>query len=164
MAIVSYILGPCPSCGKKSFGNVDVYGSHVLRGCGACEYKDRVPLPPVKKKIIYLDQFFLSLAFRQSNARFVEAAELIKKLASFQLLVAPYSTVHEDETHQWERYAELFSFIKATSRGHVFLSAYDVARFQLERAFDAWLAGGSAEYARDSRGSFALSKSGPFRP
>jgi transcription elongation factor Elf1 len=59
MAIVSYILGPCPSCGKKSFGNVDVYGSHVLRGCGACEYKDRVPLPPVKKKIIYLDQFFL---------------------------------------------------------------------------------------------------------
>jgi hypothetical protein len=150
LALVSYILGRCPGCGRESFGNVDVYGSYVSRGCGSCKYNERVPLPRVKKKIIYLDQFFLSHAFRQSDARFVEAAERIKKLAALQLVVAPYSTVHEDETHQWEQHAALFSFIKATSRGHVFLPAYDVARLQLEKAFDAWLAGQSAEYMRDS--------------
>ena len=36
---------------------------------------------------------------------------------------------------------ELFKFIKATSRGHEFSPAYDVERVQLEKAFDAWLAG-----------------------
>jgi hypothetical protein len=154
MALVTYILGICPGCGKKSFGNVDVYSTYVLRGCGACKYKESVRLPRARKKIMYLDQFFLSHVFRGSEARFVEAAERIKNLAALQLLVVPYSTVHEDETHQWEQHAELFSFIKATSRGHDFLPAYEVERIQLEKAFDAWLAGRPAEYVRDGRDVF----------
>jgi hypothetical protein len=149
LAIVSYLLGCCPGCGKKSFGNVDVYSTHVLRGCGACKYKESVRLPPIRKKILYLDQFFLSHVFRGSDARFVEAASRIEKLAALQLLLVPYSSVHEDETHQWERHAELFKFIKATSRGHEFLPAYDVERIQLEKAFDAWLARSPAEFVSD---------------
>ena len=151
LAIVSYLLGSCPSCGKESFGNVDVYSMYVLRGCGACKYKESVQLPPIRKKIMYLDQFFLSHAFRGSDARFIEAACRIEKLAALQLLVVPYSSVHEDETHQWERHAELFKFIKATSRGHEFSPAYDVERVQLEKAFDAWLAGTPAKFALADR-------------
>jgi len=154
LAIVSYLLGSCPGCGKESFGNVDVYSTYVLRGCGTCKYKESVKLPPIRKKIMYLDQFFLSHVFRGSEARFVEAANRIEKLAALQLLVVPYSSVHEDETHQWERHAELFKFIKATSRGHEFSPAYDVERVQLEKAFDAWLAGSPAKLVFDDRDVF----------
>jgi hypothetical protein len=154
LAIVSYLLGSCPGCGKESFGNVDVYSTYVLRGCGTCKYKESVKLPPIRKKIMYLDQFFLSHVFRGSEARFVEAANRIEKLAALQLLVVPYSSVHEDETHQWERHAELFKFIKATSRGHEFSPAYDVERVQLEKAFDAWLAGSPAKFVFDDRDVF----------
>jgi hypothetical protein len=113
-----------------------------------------VQLPAVRKKVLYLDQFFLSHVFRENDPRFIEAAGRVKKLAALQLLVVPYSSVHEDETHQWEKYAELFNFIKATSRGHEFSPAYDVERIQLEKAFDAWLVGKRAEYVRDDRDAF----------
>jgi hypothetical protein len=103
---------------------------------------------------MYLDQFFLSHAFRGSDARFIGAASRIEKLAALQLLVVPYSSVHEDETHQWERHAELLKFIKATSRGHEFSPAYDVERVQLEKAFDAWLAGSPAKFVFDDRDVF----------
>jgi len=154
MALVTYILGDCPGCGKQGFGNVDVYSTYVLRGCGGCKYKESVQLPPIRKKIMYLDQFFLSHVFRGSDARFVEAARRIEKLAGLQLLLVPYSSVHEDETHQWEQHAELFKFIKATSRGHQFAPAYDVEKVQLEKAFDAWLAGSPAEFVYDDRDVF----------
>ncbi|MER9849608.1 hypothetical protein NKJ55_20150 [Mesorhizobium sp. M0106] len=117
MALVSYVLGDCPGCGAENkFGNVDVYGDYVYLGCGRCRYNERHPLPPVKKKVLYLDQFFFSHAVRGKEARFVEATKRIVELAALQLLVVPYSSVHEEETHQWSRHQELLEFIKKTSR------------------------------------------------
>lgn len=140
MAIVTYVLSDCPGCGRKaSFGNVDVFGgAHVFRGCKACNYKERIPLPKLKKKVVYLDQFFFSHAFRGQEPRFLDAVARIKTASSLQLLVAPYSSIHEDETHLWSGRDELFPFIKAVSRGHTFRYAQDVHRFQLLRAFKAW--------------------------
>lgn len=140
MAIVTYVLGDCPGCGRKdSFGNVDVFGGdHVYRGCKACNYKERIPLPKLKKKIVYLDQFFFSHAFRGQETRFVDATNRIKRASALQLLIAPYSSIHEDETHLWSRWDELFRFIKTVSRGHSFRYAQEVRRFQILRAFKAW--------------------------
>lgn len=104
-----------------------------------CRYKSGLPLPDIKKKVIYLDQFFFSHAFRGNDERFMAAAELIRDLANKQLIVAPYSSIHEEETHQWERFAELMEFIKAASRGHEFEPAYDVERVQVANGFDALL-------------------------
>jgi hypothetical protein len=76
--LVTRVLGDCPECGgKNSFGNVSVRGDHVLRGCKSCKYNTTVWLPKVRKKIIYLDQFFFSSAFREGYPRFVEAAQRI---------------------------------------------------------------------------------------
>jgi hypothetical protein len=140
MAIVSYVLGNCPGCGRKdSFGNVDVFGGQVLfQGCKACDYRLRVPLPKLKKKIVYLDQFFFSHAFRGREKRFLDAAARIERAAALQLLVAPYSSIHEDETHLWSARNELFRFMKSVSRGHTFRNAQEVHRVQLLRAFEAW--------------------------
>lgn len=150
--LVTRVIGVCPGCGGiASFGNVDIYGDHVLRGCKQCKYSAHIYLPPVRKAILYLDQFFFSGAFRGGDKRFVDAATRVRHLADRQLLVSPYSSVHVDETHQWERRDELFEFIKATSRGHELEPAYGIEREQVLKGFEAWLAGKPAEYVPDRR-------------
>jgi hypothetical protein len=155
--LVTKILGDCPNCGSKnSFGNVSVRGDHVLRGCKSCRYSTTVCLPKVRKKIIYLDQCFFSSAFREGDSRFVEATQRIRQLCAHQLLVSPFSPIHEDETHQWSGFNgknkdDLMEFIKATSRGHEFEPAYHVEQTQIIRAFQAFLANHSAEFAIKER-------------
>ncbi|WP_416064236.1 hypothetical protein ACK9YZ_14130 [Rhizobium sp. ZK1] len=140
MALVSRIIGDCPGCGaKQAFGNVNVYSRYVYRGCGRCRYNEQVPLPELKKKVLYLDQFFFSHAFRANDQKFVDAAKHISSLTANQQLVVPFSSIHEDETHMWERYAELMEFIKHTSRGYEFKPAYCIEGDQLQDAFHAWL-------------------------
>lgn len=144
MALVSYIIGACPSCGTpESYGNVMVGGNTLSRGCLCCKHWDRIPLPALQKKIVYLDQFFFSHAFRGKHRMFVEAQERITELALAQQIVAPYSNLHEDETELWTeaQRAPLLKFIKQTSLGHKFRYEYEVKDRQMHRAFEAFLAG-----------------------
>jgi hypothetical protein len=142
MAIVSFVLGDCAKCGgKQTFGVVDVFATVVYRGCKRCPHNERVRLPVVKKRVLYLDQFFFSHAFREGDVRFIRAAERISRLTRLQLVAVPYSSIHEDETHQWKGREDLFKFIKATSCGQKFVSAYDVDETQIIRAFRSWLDG-----------------------
>ena len=144
--LVSHVLGDCPGCGgKNSFGNVSVRSNYVLRGCMICRCSTNVWLPEHKKKILYLDQFFFSSAFKKRDSRFVEAAKRISHISSLQLLAVPFSSIHEDETHLWTGYGgknkdDLMEFIKATSRGHEFKAAYSVEKSQIIQAFQAFLA------------------------
>jgi hypothetical protein len=145
--LVTRVLGDCPGCGGKGrFGNVSVRGDRVLRGCMNCKYNTVVLLPKTRKKVLYLDQFFFSSAFRERDPRFTKAAERIRQVSALQLLAVPFSSIHEDETHQWRGYDgknkdDLMEFIKATSRGHEFKPAYDVEQTQIVRAFHAFLPG-----------------------
>jgi len=98
------------------------------------------PLPDIRKKIIYLDQFFLSHAFRDQERLFIDAANRIKDMAARQLVVCPYSSVHTDETHLWrhEQQENLYKFIKQTARGYKFREAYEIKLEQMHRLFDAF--------------------------
>ncbi len=155
--LVTRILGDCPSCGGKAkFGNVFVKGNRVLRGCKSCNHKTTILLPEVKKKILYLDQFFFSSAFREGDARFIKAAQRIRQISALQLLVVPFSSIHEDETHQWRGYddknkEDLMEFIKSTSRGHEFEAAYEVEQTQIVRAFKACQSGESDDFIIEHR-------------
>ena len=102
----------------------------------------RIPLPKLQKKVIYLDQFFYSHAFRGKHKMFVEAKERITDLALAQQIVAPYSNLHEDESQLWTEVqrAPLLKFIKQTSLGHKFSYEYEVKSRQIHRAFQAFLA------------------------
>jgi hypothetical protein len=154
--LVTRTIGDCPECGHKdSFGNVDVFGSNLVRGCGYCTYSERIPLPQIHKKVVYLDQFFFSHAFRGNEPRFVHAANRIKEIASAQLLAIPRSSLHEQETILWERHDELLEFIKATSRGARFEPAYRVEEVQLVNAFREWQQGNPPEYSIDERDALA---------
>lgn len=149
--LVTHIWGDCPDCrGEKRFGNVSVQDDHVLRGCMNCKYTERIPLPKIKKKIIYLEQFFFSGAFRGGDDRFVKASKRIMQLSQIQLLVAPFSSIHEEETHQWGGYGgeskeDLLEFIKAASRGCEFVPYNKVKKTQMTKAFQAFLNGSDAE-------------------
>jgi len=150
--LVTHVLGDCPGCGAKDqFGNVWVKGNQVLRGCMQCKYNTTVWLPEIKKKIIYLDQFFFSKAFRETDPKFVEAMSRIRQISEKQLLVAPFSSIHEDETHQWRGFDgknkdDLLEFIKTASRGHEFEPAYNVEQTQIVKAFQAFLTGRPEKY------------------
>lgn len=154
--LVTRVIGDCPGCGaKNSYGNVSVH-DHVLRGCMHCKYESLIWLPEIRKKVIYLDQFFFSHSFRGGDQRFLTAVERVKRMSHLQLLVAPYSSVHEDETHQWRGYKDkshdqLMEFIKATARGAEFEKAYSVERTQILKAWSAFLKGQSIEYVFEDR-------------
>jgi len=144
---------------KDSFGNVSVR-EYVLRGCKRCRYQAQVWLPEIHKNVIYLDQFFFSGALRGNDQRFKQATERVKHMCHLQLLVAPYSSVHEDETHQWRGYGgmtneQLMEFIKATSRGSEFMKDYSVERTQVLKAWKAFLNGQPPEYILESKDAIA---------
>jgi hypothetical protein len=151
--LVTHVLGDCPGCGaKNSFGNVSVRNDLVQRGCTRCKYESMVWLPEIRKKVLYLDQCFLSGAFRGGDPRFVQAAERVKRMANLQLLLVPYSSVHVDESHQWRGYKnfcseDLLEFIKAAARGAEFQKDYHVERTQVTKAWSAYLKGLPPDYA-----------------
>jgi hypothetical protein len=150
MALVTYIIGNCPSCGApESYGNVSVGGNQLCRGCLRCKHLDHLPLPALDKKIVYLDQFFFSHAFRGREGKFVEASDAIRDLALAQQLVAPFSKFHEDESGLWteQQRGPLIDFIKQTSGGHKFRDEYEVKSRQTHRAFEAFLARESTAHA-----------------
>jgi len=147
--LVTNIIGNCPKCGTEaSFGNVFVKGHILTRGCLRCDYSEHFYLPQTEKTVLYLDQFFLSHAFREKVPEFVECIRLISNLADDQLMVCPISSVHETETHQW-RHAqkdELWEFIKRTSRGHEFKPAYEIKRRQIIQGFKMYLVQAQSEF------------------
>jgi len=147
--LITTIIGDCPKCGAKNqYGNVSVQNDQVIRGCMRCDYGIVIPLPKIRKKILYLDQFFFSNSFKEKDMRFVEVAKRISDLSDSQLLVVPYSSIHQDETHQWGGFDgknrdDLMEFIKSTSRGHKFNAYYEIENRQIIKAFNAFMRGKS---------------------
>lgn len=51
---------PCPKCGKPEFGTFHVGDHHISRQCRECRHAVGEHLPPLSKRIVYLDQMILS--------------------------------------------------------------------------------------------------------
>lgn len=135
---------PCPKCqvlGK--FGVLFLSNDQLVRGCSACEMTETISLPPLKKTVLYLDQFFLSAAFREKQQRFVDAMKRIRDLAMLQLLVCPWSDLHEAETHQWShsQQQDLWAFVKKTAGGHRFTHSASIKSQQIAAGFVDFLNG-----------------------
>ena len=50
----------CPKCRKEGFGVLMIDGRHYTRRCRECWHTENIDLPPIRKKIIYIDQFAIS--------------------------------------------------------------------------------------------------------
>lgn len=57
----------CPQCGAKAFGVLYIQGHRFFRRCGECWHDQSYRLPPVSKKVVYLDQFAISNMMKVLN-------------------------------------------------------------------------------------------------
>lgn len=135
-----------------------VEGSRLIKGCGKCNHQVQEDLPALRKKILYLDQCFLSAMFRRDDDQIVDAGSKIGTLAHYQQIVSPFAGVHETESLQWipDKREELFQFIKQTARGHRFKFESEVKTVQMYRSLRQYL--NSQDIAINLQESDVLSK------
>lgn len=106
----------CPKCGKDSFGILTIGAHQYYRRCKECFYpkgnepSESYPLPELKKRIIYLDQFALSNIMKADNPNikaykkgrldnfWFTLSEKITRLRRLQLIVCPRSNIQIRES------------------------------------------------------------------
>jgi len=96
-------------CGLEALGTL-MFGHNILtRRCRECWHTESERLPRLRKRLIYVDQFAYSnmakaidplwAAKRGSQDSFwTEMFDALDRAMKLQLIVCPYSTVHEKES------------------------------------------------------------------
>ena len=106
----------------------------------------------MRKKILYLDQSFFSLASKERRHDWVDnAIAKITELLDLQLLAIPYSSIHIAEADLYNQRDALVAFIQRFSRAHQFEPYYRVEETQILKAFQAFLADKPAQYMKEER-------------
>ena len=150
-----FILPPfrdCPSCGRAdSFGVLMIGGLQFTRRCRECWHADQFPLPPVNKKVIYLDQMVIShmtkalhptaAAGRQIDPFWRELFERLDVVCKMQLAICPDSATHREESAVWTHPEALRQMYEHLSHGVSFHDTASVREMQLMQFFENWLAG-----------------------
>lgn len=99
----------CPKCGGAEFGSVPLVGRSLMRRCRACGHSEQRTLPPLDRKVIYLDQMVYSnigktldpvwRAERGSQAPFwLEVFHALERVVKLHLGVCPSSRIHISES------------------------------------------------------------------
>jgi hypothetical protein len=105
-----------------------------------------------RKKILYLDQSFFSLAYKERRHDWVDDAMVrITELLDLQLLAIPYSSIHIEEADLYKHRDALVAFIQRFSRAHQFEPYYRVEETQILKAFQAFLADKPSQYVKEER-------------
>lgn len=109
-------FGTCVACKQETFGLLRAGGHTLTMRCSKCRYSENTALPPVDKKVIYLDQFVFSLLFKVTSggrlspgheAFAKELHDRLRRLVLLQQIVLPHSDIHRDETTVFHSAAEL---------------------------------------------------------
>jgi len=129
----------CPKCGHETLGVLTISKGSYSRRCRDCLHMvRRIPLPPVRKKIIYLDQYVVSNLMKLDNPTlqrtdklaanpfWQELRDLLTELRDLQLIVCPDSTSHVSESRISPFNAELKRTYEHLSGGITFNSFSDI--------------------------------------
>lgn len=151
----------CPYCGSMTFGVLDIgdYGYH--RRCRQClhptgdEDSAFYRLPPITKKIIYLDQFVISNIMKALNPAMNSNMEgkiddywyqlflKLDRLCRLQLISCPQSVFHENESIITEHYQSYKKMYQHLSAGIHFKHCESIRISQLCKHAKAWVMGDS---------------------
>ena len=97
----------CARCGENRFGFLSGGDHSIVWRCSNCRYRVDEPLPEVKKKVIYIDQFVFSELFKlKAGTRredkltpfWREVDALLHRVVHLQQAVLPHSNIHQAET------------------------------------------------------------------
>ncbi len=136
----------CPKCGQEEFGVASVSGNSYLKRCRACNLSSHLDLPPVKKKIVYVDQNGISNMMKALNpdAKGHERAlenpfwlELYDRLdisGSMQLLLCPSSDTHGLESAASPDFAAYKRLYEHLSHGTRFRDLHSIRLGQFSEA------------------------------
>jgi hypothetical protein len=154
----------CPKCGRSEFGVHGVHGDRVLRRCRDCWYHHNVPLPKVRKKIIYLDQFVISELAKLKNPaargheRVVanpfwrEACDLLFQLCQLQVICCPDSWSHQEESRISTINVDLKKMYERLSGGITFEHFDGIKSKQIGELAKAWAEVREPAFDFDPRG------------
>jgi hypothetical protein len=153
--VASSAFEDCPFCGCKStFGVLPVFGKRYTRKCGICRKSKHFDLPPLSKKVIYLDQFALSNMMKEIDASragnlsqthgdfFLELFKQLDRLGKLQLIVCPRSNIHFNESIvDHGDYRKIRAVYDLLSRGSTFDHHQNIYTQQILGGLQAWLQG-----------------------
>lgn len=142
---------PCPACGADSFGVFSVGRQSYERKCRACGQTAEFGLPPVRKKLVYLDQFAVSNILKAEKPElrqnrpidpfWTDTAERLFRLGGMQLIACPPSIVHMRESIVDDRIFQgvqkVYNYLAFGSR---LLNYHHVRALQTAKGFRAFLA------------------------
>jgi len=155
-----FIQGPyikCPKCGKDAFGVLMICNHHYCRRCRDCFYPRgyekaaTYPLPPLNKKVIYIDQFAISNMMMSLNPatkahqkrkvdKFWEVLfQKLDSLCKLQLIICPDSDFHRHESLLAPFYESLKRMYELLSHGVSFFDHETIQRFQIIGQLNLWL-------------------------
>src|SRR5277367_5633765 len=108
-----FIMPPylqCPKCGGQEFGVLGLRRTACQRRCRECFHRADFPLPALKKKIVYIDQFAFSNIMKvlDPNVKGHERAtadpfwrrlfETLSVVCHIQMVACPDSREHQHES------------------------------------------------------------------
>ena len=141
----------CPRCGRETFGVLNIDGKSYSRRCRDCWHLvTRIPLPKLRKRLIYLDQYVVSNLMKldnpqlqrndslRSNPFWQELRDLLMELRRLQLIVCPDSASHVSESRISPFNAELKKTYENLSGGITFTSFEAICSDQIGELAWAW--------------------------
>ncbi len=118
---------------------------HYDRRCIHCWFDQSLPLPAVKKSIVYLDQFVLSNMMKEldpskkiAHGFYRTLFEKLDRLSKLQLIVCPDSPIQDHESVVDTRYEKIRTVFRQLSHGVSLHDPTTILHAQIMRAFDAW--------------------------
>lgn len=151
------LIGPpfreCPRCGKPAFGSLSIDGESHTRRCRECFLTKAEPLWPLKKKVIYVDQFAISNMMKaldvtarghdraRADAFWLALFEALERVCKLQLAICPDSEQHQEESLVSPFFAALKRMYEQLSHGVTFYDTERIAQEQLHVAVTAWTQG-----------------------
>lgn len=139
------IKAECPCChAPASFGPRQIMGQFWMTRCSKCRHYTHEPLPPITKKIIYLDQWFLSNVLSAKEPHWKTACDKLRALIWLDFAICPYSQVHRDESllAEYSRGDLKALYRELSGGGTEFLSPDEIEQRQLLDAMRCFLGQG----------------------
>jgi hypothetical protein len=130
-----------------------IRGCAYRRRCRECRHSEEYRLPPIKKKIIYLDQFVVSNIMKlrspaskgheavASEPFWAELVTMLEKLSRLQLICCPDSGEHQNESLLSPFYQALKQTYESFSGGISFHGSDEIRRQQIAHLARAWANG-----------------------
>ena len=146
MPLLFGTLTNCPKCQSASaFGRSWVGERDLLFRCRNCPHWERLPLPPIQKTIVYLDQFALSkMALRTTDPFWTTLRSRLDQLISDERVACPSSPIHYEESNfDVTKRDDLTALSRQLAGSERFRPPQDVKKRQLERQLAAFIEGAS---------------------